>query len=395
MENKSGMEIQRTPLYQKHIDAHAKIIDFAGWALPVEYTSVLKEAQAVRKYCGLFDATHMGEIRLSTAAKATALLERLVTNDISSLKVGAMQYNLFLNAQAGVIDDCMIYRENDSYLCVVNAVNKDKVLAWIKAHAGPGVDIADESQNLALLSIQGPAAESIVAKAVDKSLTALDYMRFRRLTVDSRELLISRSGYTAEDGFELYVPWQHACYWWDRLFACSRGFELIACGLGARDILRIEAGYPLYGHELSESIDPYSASLAWAVKCGSQSIAYQALNRIRLNQVSQRRIGFIMQQRALPRQGYRVLSAGTEIGQVTSGTYSPNIGQFIGMAYVQNKYASVGGEIAIEIRNKTYKARVAKLPFVVSRVKTSRRNMLPQASGWVMQKDKDTTGGSL
>jgi len=366
------MELRKTALYQKHVAAKAKIIDFAGWALPLEYSSMLKEALAVRRQCGLFDATHMGQIRL-TGHKASLLLESLVTNDICSLKQGAMQYNLFLNEQAGVIDDCMIYREDDGFLCVVNAVNKDTVLAWVRAKADSEVMVVDESQQLALLSIQGPQAAPIVAEAVDRSVATLAYMHFSSIMLDGHKILISRSGYTGEDGFEIYVPWQQGCYWWDRLLSVGRPYGLIPCGLGARDILRIEAGYPLYGHELTQSIDPYSAGLDWAIRPEVQCVGCQALGRIRTSGVWRKRIGFIMQERALPRQDYQVLSGSTAIGWVTSGTYSPNTESFIGMAYVRKEYANLGSEIDIEIRNKTYKAKVAHFPFISPRVKSKKR----------------------
>lgn len=359
------MELRKTSLYEKHIENKGRVVDFAGWLLPVEYESMLKEAKATRSGCGMFDASHMGEIIIK-GKNAFNFLQRLVSNDISLLRQGQMQYNLFLNEQGGVIDDLMVYYCQDSFLCVVNASNKDKVLNWLMLNVKKqaGVEIEDKSDVTALISVQGPAAAGIMSAVVNKEVSELEYMSFNYYFLDGCRALISRSGYTGEDGFEIYPSWNDAPLWWDAVLNKGRELGVLTCGLGSRDILRIEAGYPLYGHELDENIDPYSASLAWAVKLSKDSIGKESLGRIKEKGIVNKRVGFIMEERSVPRQGYPVYSENKLIGKVCSGTYSPNIDKFIGMAFVETDYAVVGTEIRIGIRNRFYKAKVKKWPFV-------------------------------
>ncbi|UCG34920.1 MAG: glycine cleavage system aminomethyltransferase GcvT [Candidatus Omnitrophota bacterium] len=356
------MELKQTSLYQKHIQHKGRIVDFSGWALPVEYSSTLAEAKAVRERCGIFDASHMGEIAIK-GKNALAFLQYLTPNDISLIQKGQMQYNLLLNPEGGVIDDLMVYHLGDSFICVANASNKDKVLAWLNKNKKEGVKIEDQSDKTALIAVQGPQAAAVVSKVVGEAMN-LDYMHFVKATFKGKEAIISRSGYTGTDGFEIYPSWDDACLWWDAFMSAGKGLGLVPCGLGARDVLRIEVGYPLYGHEINDTTNPYQASLAWVVKPQKDFIAKDKLMIIKKEGPAQKRVGFIMQQRGVPRQDYPIYAKTKKIGRVTSGTFSPNANQFIGMAYVDRDYTAAGTEIEIEIRDRLYKAKVAKWPFV-------------------------------
>ncbi|NQT27965.1 MAG: glycine cleavage system aminomethyltransferase GcvT [Candidatus Omnitrophica bacterium] len=369
------MELKKTPFYQKHLQNKGRIVDFSGWALPVEYRSALAEAEAVRKSCGLFDASHMGEIAIKGVG-AFSFLQRLVSNDLSTIRAGQMQYNLFLNKSGCIIDDLMIYRMENSFLCVVNASNKDKVFKWLNENIQPEVEIIDKSEKYALISIQGPNAAGVIEKAFNCQEVDFEYLSFKEIEVEGEEIIISRSGYTGEDGFEIYLSWENSSKWWDRLIEKGRDFELKPCGLGSRDILRIEAGYPLYGHEIDETSHPYEASLGWAIKLSKDFIGKEELLKIKNLGTKRKRIGLIMQERAIPRQGYSVYPIGEAtrvIGKISSGTYSPNIGKFIGMAYLDKECAEIGAEVSIEIRGKLYKAKIAKFPFVNIKTKGGER----------------------
>jgi len=362
------MELKKTPLYQKHIENNAKIVDFAGWALPVEYKSTLAEAKAVRSTCGLFDVTHMGEI-LIKGKDSFEFLQGLTPNDISLIKPGQMQYNLFLNDEGGIIDDLMVYRKQNSLLCVVNASNKDKVFRWLHESVQDEVEVIDESDKTALISLQGPSSQKVASAVFDERIANLSHLRFIEEEIEGKVILASRSGYTGEDGFEIYIPFEDATYWWDKFVEAGAQFGLTLCGLGARDILRIEVGYSLYGHEIDDKTNPYEASLGWVVKLNKKFIGRRELIKAKEEGIRRKRVGFIMQERAVPRQGYLVYSGEGAIGGVCSGTYSPNLDKFIGMAYVETKFAKGDTLVEIEIRNKLYKAKIAKFPFVGSKAR--------------------------
>jgi aminomethyltransferase len=252
------MEPLKTPLYEKHVENNGHIVDFSGWALPVEYSSILKEAKAVRTTCGLFDASHMGEIYIK-GKDALSFLQSLTPNDISLTKKGQLQYNLFLNDKGGIVDDLMIYNLGESFLCVVNASNTDKVYNWLMLKIRDGkytkenksdLEVINESDNTSLLSLQGPKAVFIMEKIFGSEVKNLKYMRFTQLLFKDKKTIVSRSGYTGEDGFEIYCDNVLAPHIWDLILKYGKEEGLVLSGLGARDVLRIEAGYPLYGHEM-------------------------------------------------------------------------------------------------------------------------------------------------
>jgi aminomethyltransferase len=283
------MELKKTPLYQKHIDNHARIVDFGGWSMPIEYESILKEAKATRTSCGLFDASHMGEIKIKGKG-ALSFLQKLTPNDISLTTKGQLQYNVFLNNNGGIIDDLMVYNLGGDYLCIVNASNTDKVYKWLKEKEDNTVQIVDESQDTSLLSLQGPSASGVMAEVFGKSIPDIKYMHFIEKEFSAEDgqggsasggrgksIIISRSGYTGEDGFEIYSANSDIVFIWDKILESGRKANLALCGLGARDILRIEAGYPLYGHEINDETNPLEASLDWVVKFNKEFIAKERL----------------------------------------------------------------------------------------------------------------------
>lgn len=362
------MELKKTPLYSRHIQAKAKMVDFAGWLMPVEYDSVLKEAKATRQTCGIFDASHMGEIRV-TGTNALAFLQRILSNDLNRLRENHLQYNLILNKDGGVIDDLMVYRFLNSFLCVVNASNKDNVFRWLASNNQENVEITDESDDTALISLQGPQAAKIIAKVLGEKQAQLAYMTFVTGKYKGREFLISRSGYTGEDGFELYVATKEAEMFWDSLVDNGKELGLQLCGLGSRDILRIEAGYPLYGHELDLKINPYQAALDWAVKLNKDFIAKEALTKLENYGVRERREGLVMIDKALPRQGYKIYSGNTCIGTISSGTYSPNLDKFIAMGFISIEWSNQDNALEVDVRGKRYRAEIVSYPFVETRTK--------------------------
>ncbi len=362
------MNLKKTPFFERHIENNGRMVDFSGWALPVEYKSLLQEAKAVRNSCGLFDASHMGEI-IVKGQKAFDFVQRLTPNDIGLIDVFGMQYNVFLNPEGGIIDDLMVYRLEQDILCVVNASNKGKVLNWLNSQNEEDVEILDISDNIALISLQGPNSCEVSEKVFGKDISNLKYMHFLKKEFKDQEIIISRSGYTGEDGFEIYADWQKACCWWDCLVEEGREFGLTLCGLGSRDVLRIETGYSLYGHEIDDSTNPYEASLGWIVKMNKNFIAKENVLRFKKNILKRKKIGFIMKDRSFPRQGYKIYSDGREVGEVCSGAYSPNINKSIGMAYVRYDLAAIGTIIDVEIRNKFYKAEISELPFIKAKIK--------------------------
>jgi len=366
------MEPRKTPLYEKHIENKAHIVDFSGWALPIEYTSILKEAKAVRSSCGLFDASHMGEIIIK-GSQPLDFLQALTPNDISKTKPGQLQYNVFLNEKAGIIDDLMVYNLGNSFLCVVNASNINKVYTHLcKAklegkYVNPdNVEIVDESPDISLLSLQGPESVKVISEIFGKDINNLKYMHFIQVNFKNKNIILSRSGYTGEDGFEMYCPNGIAVPLWDIILEKGKQCNLCLCGLGARDVLRIEAGYPLYGHEINDSTNPLEASLDWVVKLKKDFIAKDKLKKA---EIARLRVGFVMSDRAIARQGYSVYSKDKIIGEVTSGTFSPNLDKFIGMAYVEKELSKPGTPIEIKIRDKFYKAQISDFNFVKSRTK--------------------------
>lgn len=346
----------RTALYECHLEAKAKMVDFAGWEMPIEYTGIRKEHEAVRSSAGIFDLSHMGEMWVSGAG-ALDYLQRLFSNDLSKIEVGKAQYGTMCNEQGRVLDDMIIYRLADRWLVVMNASNRAKIVAWMEKHRKGEVVLDDRSLQTSLIAIQGPKAQQFLQPLVDLDLEAIPYYGHAQGQVG----FVARTGYTGEDGFELYLPNAKAPDMWRQL-AALEGVEPI--GLGARDTLRLESGYALYGHELSEEITPLDASLGWVVKLDKDFIGRDALKAYKEAGVQKCLVGLTMEGRAIPREGYPIHKDGRQVGVVTSGTFSPTLKRGIALGSVETAWRAVETELDIEIRGRHERANVTRLPFV-------------------------------
>lgn len=357
--------LKKTPLHEEHVAAGAKLVPFAGYEMPVQYkTGIIAEHQAVRTGAGLFDVSHMGELMIR-GPQALELVQHVTTNDASKLKVGQAQYSVICREDGGCIDDCIVYRFEDHYMIVVNASNKDKDRDWIWHHADSfDVEVEDQSDAIALLAIQGPKAPDIVARLTDSNLDDIQYYHFANGKVAGVDAVISRTGYTGEDGFELYIDAKDAVTLWRKLIAEGGVEGIIPTGLGARDSLRLEMGYALYGNDIDDKHTPLEAGLAWVTKLDkAEFVGKEALAKQKETGVRQRLVGFVLKDRGFPRHGYEVRVSGEPAGEVTSGTVSPSLEQGIGLAYVPAEAAKPGTEIQIMVRDKATPAEVVRAPF--------------------------------
>lgn len=358
-------ELKKTPLNEAHRALGAKMVDFGGWDMPVQYSGIIEEHKAVRTKAGLFDVSHMGEIRVK-GPDALKLVQKLGSNDASKLQVKQTQYTIFCLPSGGVVDDLIVYKEaEDDYLLVVNASNAEKDLAWVKEHKGDlNVEIIDESPQTAQIAIQGPKALEILQKITDIDLASIKSFWFDYGKVDGVDCLISRTGYTGEDGFELYFAPEAAVQLWNKLLEVG-GSDLLPCGLGARDTLRFEVKMPLYGNELGEDITPLEAGLGRFVALDKEDdfIGKEALKAQKEAGVPRKIVGFEMLERGIARSKYPVKIDGQVIGHVTTGTYSPSLDKNLGMAIIDSQYGEIGSTITVEIRKKDVKAQIVKTPF--------------------------------
>ena len=352
---------QKTPLYERHVAAGGKIVPFAGWLLPVQYSGVIAEHKAVRSACGLFDVSHMGELVLR-GTDALANVNRLMTNDFSGMYEGQARYSPMCYEDGGVVDDLIVYKVSDTvYFIVVNAANKDKDAAWIREHLTGDCTMEDWSDRVAQLALQGPRAEEILRKLTSDT-PEKNYSAVLRGTVKGMACMVSRTGYTGEDGFELYCAPADAPALWDALLEAGEPFGLIPCGLGARDTLRLEAAMPLYGHELSPAINPYEAVLGIFVKLEKPDfIGKAALEQAR--PISRRRVGLKITGRGIAREECPVYDREKQIGVVTSGTHCPWLGQAVAMAMVDVAYKEPGSVVQVDVRGRKVGAEVVKTPF--------------------------------
>ena len=361
----SQATLLRTPLHGEHAALNAKLVPFAGYEMPVQYpTGITAEHQAVRTAAGLFDVSHMGEFEVR-GERALDFVQHVTTNDVSKLEVGQAQYSTLLNHDGKLLDDLIVYRFPGHYLLVVNGANKDKDFRWISQFTGEfGVELVDRTDDIALLALQGPRAQAILARLTDHDLESIRYYRFAEGVVDGVPAIISRTGYTGEDGFELYVAASDAVQVWRRLLEVGRGDGLIPAGLGSRDSLRLEMGYALYGNDLDEDTTPLEAGLGWVVKLDKGDfVGREALQRQKAEGVGRRLVGFRLKERGFPRHGYPIAVGGEEVGTITSGTLSPSLGEGIGMAYVPTAAAKPGTEVGVVIRGTPIPAEVVRPPF--------------------------------
>ncbi len=374
MENVANLK--KTPLYAKHLELGAKMVEFGGWEMPVQYTGIIEEHQAVRSAAGLFDVCHMGEFEVMGPA-SLAFLQSVLTNDLAKMEAGQIIYSLLCYPDGGVVDDLLVYKQDDDkYMLVVNAGNKDKDWQWLQeqvqrqadqnhegVHKGELV-LRDLSEEIGLLALQGPCAEEILTKICAVSLKDLRYYRFIVTEVAGVNVIISRTGYTGEDGFELYVVAENTSLIWDEVMKAGKEKGLVPAGLGARDTLRFEACLPLYGHELKDTITPLEAGLEYFVAWQKGDfIGRDALLQQKKEGIPRKLVGVMMQERGIPRGGYSIEKDGAVIGEVTSGSYAPTLGQNLGLAYVLSSEAQLDNEIAVIIRGKAVKAKLCPKPF--------------------------------
>lgn len=358
----------RTPLAAVHEAMGARMIDFAGWYMPVHYTGVIEEHHAVRRAAGLFDLSHMGELWVLGRGARDAL-QRLLSNDLDALSPGKAQYTFLLNERGGIVDDLLVYAEApDAYWLVVNAANTAKVREWLTAHLPGDVRLEDRSAETALLALQGPRSREILQAHVEGDLGALPSFSYAPMRVAGRPALVSRTGYTGEDGFELFIDAGDAEGLWSTLLESGAPHGLLPAGLGARDTLRLEARLPLYGNELTEETTPLEAGLGAFVKFDKGDfIGKAALLRQKEEGVSRRLRGFVMQERAVPRTGYPIYAdaeGDTLAGHVTSGSFSPTLEENIGLGYVAAGFDAVGSDIWIGVRGRPKRATIVKGRFL-------------------------------
>jgi aminomethyltransferase len=357
--------LKQTPVHDEHVALGGRMVPFAGFAMPVQYpTGIVKEHQAVRTAAGLFDVSHMGEFEIR-GPQALDFVQHLLTNDAARLDVGQAQYTVLTSTDGTALDDCILYRFDDHYMVVVNAGNRAKDREWFeRAAVGFEVEFADRSESVGLLALQGPKAEAILAGLTDRDLTAIRFYHFAEGRVAGIDAVISRTGYTGEDGFELYVPAVDTADLWRELLRAGEPGGLIPAGLGARDSLRLEVGYILYGNDLDERRTPLEAGLGWVVKLDKGDfVGRDALLRQKESGLREKLAGFVLAERGFPRQGYEILYQGEPAGEVTSGVLSHSTGQGVGMAYLPLEATKPGTEIDVIIRDRAIPARVARPPF--------------------------------
>ncbi|CAM3123089.1 glycine cleavage system aminomethyltransferase GcvT [Filibacter tadaridae] len=358
--------LKRTALFDSYKNYGGKTIDFGGWELPVQFTSIKAEHEAVRTKAGLFDVSHMGEILVSGAG-ALSYLQKIVTNDVSKLKDGQAQYTVMCYEDGGSVDDLLIYkRGTNDYLLVVNASNIEKDLEWMKKFATPDVVIEDKSADYALIALQGPAAESVLQKLTDEVLADIKFFRFKdNVVIAGHTVLVSRTGYTGEDGFEIYGSPEAIVALWPEILKAGESEGVVPAGLGARDTLRFEAGLPLYGQELTKDISPLETGLGFVVKVNKEEDfnGKEVLISQKENGIPRKLVGIEMIDKGIPRTGYKVFLGEEEIGEVTTGTQSPTLKKNIGFALLNREHTELGTEVEVEIRTKRLKAILIATPF--------------------------------
>lgn len=372
-------ELKRTPLYDTHIALGARMVEFGGWEMPVQYSGILDEHNTVRNAAGLFDIDHMGQIDV-TGPDALPYLQHLLTADISQLEMQAAGYAVMCYADGTIVDDTFVYHlpsgkknPRSKFMVVVNASNKEKDFAWMKAHvAGFRVEIEDVSDKYYMLAFQGPKAEEVLRQVepfTAINLSKLKYHRAHQFGKGSERGIIARTGYTGEDGFELFVPFKHGKHIWDTILERGKDAGVKPIGLGARDSLRFEAKMALYGHEIDSHTTPIEAGLAWACDLNKMFIGRDCLLKRKLEGVSKKLVGFEMTDPGVARNGYEIQKDGHTIGVVTTGMPSPTLKKNIGLGFVAPEFAAIGTEFEIVIRGKPVKAKVIKTPFYANRAR--------------------------
>lgn len=366
------MSLSRTPLFEWHSSHGGRMVEFGGWEMPVQYTSIVDEHQTVRKAIGLFDISHMGRLSFQ-GPDAGQLLGHLLTCRVDNLVDGQIRYGLVCKDSGGILDDVLVNRiDANTFGLVVNASNRTKIVDWIAARTNdlaasgrqPDVKFEDHTLSTAMIAVQGPLSVAVVNQVIGADVSTLRYYAGRTVAVDGVDIFVSRTGYTGEDGFELIIPNNLAVKFWEAILATGQTTGIKPCGLGCRDTLRLEAAMPLYGHELSEAIDPLTAGLSFAVKLDKLDfVGRTALLAINDQPNKPARVGLKLSSRRIAREHAEVYSGETRIGEVTSGSFSPTLEKSIAMAYVGAAHAATGTKVEVDIRGKREPAEVVTLPF--------------------------------
>ncbi|MCX8001523.1 MAG: glycine cleavage system aminomethyltransferase GcvT [Anoxybacillus mongoliensis] len=358
--------LQRTPLFPLYAEYGAKTIDFGGWELPVQFSSIKEEHEAVRTRAGLFDVSHMGEFEIK-GKDSLAFLQKMMTNDVAKLTDGRAQYTLMCYEDGGTIDDLLIYKKaDDHYLLVVNAANIEKDFAWLCEHVVGDVELVNVSNDIAQLALQGPLAEKVLQSLTTIDLSAIKFFAFvDHVDVAGVQALVSRTGYTGEDGFELYCRAEDAQKLWRAILEAGKEDGVLPCGLGARDTLRFEACLPLYGQELSKDITPIEAGLAFAAKTNKDVDFFgkEVLRKQKEEGAPRKLVGIEMIDKGIPRHGYAVYRNDEQVGVVTTGTQSPTLKKNIGLALISTAFSVLDTEVEVDVRGKRLKAKVVATPF--------------------------------
>lgn len=360
-------ELKKVALENLHIELGAKMVPFAGYNMPVRYSSDKEEHQTVREGVGVFDVSHMGEFLLR-GPKALDLIQLVTTNDASKLNIGDAQYSCMPNDTGGIIDDLLIYKlKEEEYMLVVNASNIQKDWDWIKSHNSFDVEMENISDMVSLFAVQGPKAQDVLQKITDLELGSMKYYTFSKGNIGriTDGAIISATGYTGAGGFEVYAYNEFAVEIWKKIFSAGQDVDIKPIGLGARDTLRLEMGYCLYGNDIDDSTSPIEAGLGWITKFTKSFVNSVAILKQKEEGVTRRLVGFKMEEKGIPRGGYLIFDGeGNEIGKVTSGSMSPSLGIGVGLGYVKKGHTKSGTEIFIEVRNKKLKALVQRPPFI-------------------------------
>ncbi len=358
--------LKTTPLIEVYKDYGGKTIDFGGWDLPVQFSSIKEEHQAVRERAGLFDVSHMGEFTVK-GDRAESYLQKLVTNDVSKLKVGGAQYTAMCYEDGGTVDDLIIYKKaDDDFLIVVNASNIEKDFEWMEKHLVDGVRLNNISDEIAQLAIQGPIAEELLQKLTSTNLSEITFFKFQDdVEIEGAKVLVSRTGYTGEDGFEIYCQKADAVMLWKKILEVGKADGVLPCGLGSRDTLRFEARLALYGQELTSEITPLEAGIGFAVKVDKDSDFFgkETLKLQKEEGLKRKIVGLEMIDKGIPRTGYGVFVGENQVGAITSGTQSPTLNKNVGLAIVDIEFAPLNTIVEVQVRKKRLKAKVVKTPF--------------------------------
>ena len=355
---------KKTALYDKHIEMGAKMVEFAGYWMPIQYTSITEEHFAVRNAAGLFDVSHMGEF-IFKGEDALTFLNYITINNVKKLEVGQVQYSALCYPDGGLVDDLLVYRFPEHYMMVVNAANLQKDWEHIQSYVKGEIEISNVSDLTTLLALQGPKSLEILQPLTETDLSSLNYYWFAEGKVAGMETVVSRTGYTGELGFEIYAAPENSVELWDAIMESGKPYGLLPVGLGARDTLRLEMKYCLYGNDISKDTNPLEAGLDWITKTKKEDfIGREALLKVKEAGVKRKLVGFEVEGRAIPRQHHPVLVGGNQAGEVTSGTFSPVLKKGIGMAYIPTEYSEIGQAIQVDIRGKLVDGQVVKTPFV-------------------------------